>query len=272
MSPRGCGGASYLLEHRRRGCSGCSRSRGNRCSHPMAPTPWLQRWLHSPPYKSVHAPRTPPAESRSERPRSHPDPRTNIWKACWGQPLTSSNLVSSAQPHRAERRPRPGNRPGPSSSAPQDEGRRAGSLLEQRAPVSDLNAYVAAAIARRHLARPPAGREPASNRWQLMARACRGALQVSPAPHQARAGRNAAGAEAVRRRLDHLAHDCTRGGRSSTPERTAAGRWPFRAPGTPRVRPHARRRSAADSSVAAPRRHRNRAPRTECDGRPAHDL
>jgi hypothetical protein len=46
---------------------------------------------------------------------------------------------------------------------------RSGSLLEQRAPVSDLSSCVAAAITRRLLARPPTGREQASNHWQLMA-------------------------------------------------------------------------------------------------------
>src|SRR5690606_39538714 len=30
--------------------------------------------------------------------------RSHAWKACWGQPLTSSNLVSSASLYEAERR------------------------------------------------------------------------------------------------------------------------------------------------------------------------
>ncbi|WP_240139337.1 recombination directionality factor [Streptomyces sp. MUM 178J] len=44
---------------------------------------------------------------QSLRGRDAPDTRTNIWKACWGQPLTSSNLVSSAAAHQGERRSRP---------------------------------------------------------------------------------------------------------------------------------------------------------------------
>jgi len=61
-----------------------------------APLPWLQFWLHSPAYSSVQEPHPPQPHRRSERSRTPLYPQTNIWKACWGQPLTSSNLVSSA--------------------------------------------------------------------------------------------------------------------------------------------------------------------------------
>ena len=40
-------------------------------------------------------------------PRTPLNPRTNRWKACWGQPLTSSNLVSSAPARQGRRRTRP---------------------------------------------------------------------------------------------------------------------------------------------------------------------
>ena len=57
---------------------------------------WLQFWLHSPPSGGVQRP---PGESFNRRPghlRPSLNVRTDSWKACWGQPLTSSNLVSSA--------------------------------------------------------------------------------------------------------------------------------------------------------------------------------
>ncbi len=55
-----------------------------------------QSWSHSPPSGPVRVqpPRT--LRRRSGHLRPSPNPHTNIWKACWGQPLTSSNLVSSA--------------------------------------------------------------------------------------------------------------------------------------------------------------------------------
>ena len=61
-----------------------------------AGTGWSQFWSHS----ALSGPvRTGPPRKlrrRSGQTRPSPDPGTNIWKACWGQPLTSSNLVSSA--------------------------------------------------------------------------------------------------------------------------------------------------------------------------------
>ncbi len=80
------------------------RSRGQRVRHaisrvnhiPRALPSRSQFWSHS----SLSGPvRTGPPRTfrrRSGRPRPPPDPHTNRWKACWGQPLTSSNLVSSA--------------------------------------------------------------------------------------------------------------------------------------------------------------------------------
>ena len=56
----------------------------------------MQFWLRSPAYGTVQKSRPPPLHRRSERSRRPRNPQTNIWKACWGQPLTSSNLVSSA--------------------------------------------------------------------------------------------------------------------------------------------------------------------------------
>ncbi|MDO0934419.1 hypothetical protein QQY66_23080 [Streptomyces sp. DG2A-72] len=73
-------------------------SRGPGCTPDQAEhwAPWSQFWSHSPPSGTVQERRHHPFHPRSERPRPPPNPRTNIWKACWGQPLTSSNLVSSA--------------------------------------------------------------------------------------------------------------------------------------------------------------------------------
>ena len=56
----------------------------------------LQFGLHSPLSMRVRQGRDQVLQRRWERRRTKPHPRTNSWKACWGQPLTSSNLVSSA--------------------------------------------------------------------------------------------------------------------------------------------------------------------------------
>ncbi len=61
-----------------------------------APRPGLQFGLLSWAFRWVRPSDAIPLAPRSGRLRTRPDPRTNGWKACWGQPLTSSNLVSSA--------------------------------------------------------------------------------------------------------------------------------------------------------------------------------
>jgi hypothetical protein len=56
----------------------------------------LQFQLRSPPFATVRPAAVRPFPRRSESLRTGLNPRTSSWKACWGQPLTSSNLVSSA--------------------------------------------------------------------------------------------------------------------------------------------------------------------------------
>jgi len=51
------------------------------------------------------SPESRPSRRRSERQSPPPDTRTDIWTACWGQPLTSSNRVSSAPATRADEGP-----------------------------------------------------------------------------------------------------------------------------------------------------------------------
>jgi hypothetical protein len=68
--------------------------------------------LHSWSFTPVRTVVSEPSYPRSERPRTSPNPKTNSWKACWGQPLTSSNLVSSATAEQAKRGPRTAERPG----------------------------------------------------------------------------------------------------------------------------------------------------------------
>jgi len=55
-----------------------------------------QFWAHSLPSAAVH--RWPPAQIRARHERSRPvvNAGQQCWKACWGQPLASSNLASSA--------------------------------------------------------------------------------------------------------------------------------------------------------------------------------
>ncbi|SNB88661.1 hypothetical protein SAMN02745831_04942, partial [Streptomyces sp. PgraA7] len=60
------------------------------------PRPGLQFGLLSWAFRWVRPSDAIPLAPRAGRLRTRPDPRTNGWKACWGQPLTSSNLVSSA--------------------------------------------------------------------------------------------------------------------------------------------------------------------------------
>jgi hypothetical protein len=72
-----------------------SWSRTRSSSRRYDPISWSQFWSHSPPSSTVHQALAALLRPRSGRPRPTPTPRTNIWKACWGQPLTSSNLVSS---------------------------------------------------------------------------------------------------------------------------------------------------------------------------------
>jgi hypothetical protein len=52
--------------------------------------------LHSPPFSGVQGAAHERLRRRSEPRRTRPDRCMNSWKACWGQPLTSSHLVSSA--------------------------------------------------------------------------------------------------------------------------------------------------------------------------------
>lgn len=66
----------------------------------------MRFWLHSPPSGAVRTELIRTLRHRSGCLRPPPDGRTNIWKACWGHPLTSSSLVSSAG-----RRPGPHQRP-----------------------------------------------------------------------------------------------------------------------------------------------------------------
>ncbi len=58
--------------------------------------PWAQIWAHSRPSELVH--RRPTAAFRAAHGRWRPlgNAGQHCWKACWGQPLASSNLASSA--------------------------------------------------------------------------------------------------------------------------------------------------------------------------------
>ncbi len=57
---------------------------------------WAQIWSHSPPSAAVH--RRPPEliSTAHGRSRTLVNAGQHCWKACWGQPLRSSNLLSSA--------------------------------------------------------------------------------------------------------------------------------------------------------------------------------
>ena len=58
--------------------------------------PWSQMWSHSPAFIGVW--RGPPERQSARHGRSRPAANAGMhtWKACWGQPLASSNLASSA--------------------------------------------------------------------------------------------------------------------------------------------------------------------------------
>ena len=51
---------------------------------------WSQFWSHSPAFSAVQHPPDDSRDPRSGQTRPSPDPRTNIWKSYWGQPLTSA--------------------------------------------------------------------------------------------------------------------------------------------------------------------------------------
>ena len=59
-------------------------------------SPWSQMWSHSPAFIGVR--RGLPERQSARHGRSRPAANAGVqtWKACWGQPLRSSNLLSSA--------------------------------------------------------------------------------------------------------------------------------------------------------------------------------
>jgi hypothetical protein len=65
----------------------------------------LQFQLRSPPFATVRPAAVLPFPRRSESLRTGLNPRTSSWKACWGQPLTSSNLLSAATADQPEESP-----------------------------------------------------------------------------------------------------------------------------------------------------------------------
>jgi hypothetical protein len=67
--------------------------------------PLSQFWSHSPASMGVQALTPQLLCHRSEHTRPNPEAIANSWKACWGQALTSSNLVSSAPRPSGQTRP-----------------------------------------------------------------------------------------------------------------------------------------------------------------------
>jgi hypothetical protein len=79
----------------------CRHSRSPKSEHRFR---WSQFWSHSLTSGKVQLKPTRTAVAGGGTRRPSLDPEAQTWKACWGQPLRSSNLLSSATPRPAQRR------------------------------------------------------------------------------------------------------------------------------------------------------------------------